>query len=194
MYGDGEASNLDELRQNTIDKLTELYSQDKITVEDFESRVDQINHAESPGEIYGVISGLPMPKTPPTPNAGNKNLPYRINTGAAKASSSVINVFSGSSRKGMWKPAKSMNVISVFGGSDLDFRNAAIPPEGCTVRAYCVFGGTNIIVPPGVNVNVNGFALFGGFDSKGLEGDYPDALTIDVTGFAVFGGVDVKVK
>ncbi|MFP4384444.1 MAG: LiaF domain-containing protein [Spirochaetia bacterium] len=194
MYGEENQENMEMLRERTIDKLTVLYSNNTIDVDDFERRLGLVNHADTSADILKAVSDLPVTVNTAPTEPQNRSLSYRINRGQVSPSATIVNIFSGSSRKGMWKPAKTINIVNVFGGCDLDFREAVIPAEGCTVRVNCAFGGADIIVPPGVNVSVNGFAIFGGFDSKGVEGDYPNAPHINVTGFAVFGGVDVKVK
>jgi hypothetical protein len=56
--------------------------------------------------------------------------------------------------------------------------------------------GVEIIVPPGVHVELNGFALMGGFGESGgreLPSD-PDAPVLRIGGVAVMGGVDLQVR
>jgi hypothetical protein len=56
-------------------------------------------------------------------------------------------------------------------------------------------GGVNVIVPPGVEVNVRGIGIMGGFDhtQSGVPGD-PGAPRVIVTGLAFWGGVGVERK
>ncbi len=64
------------------------------------------------------------------------------------------------------------------------------------MTAIAIMGGVEIIVPPGVAVDVEGFALMGGIDQVHERGasDDPDAPRICVKGFACMGGVDVTVR
>jgi hypothetical protein len=87
------------------------------------------------------------------------------------------------------------NVSAVFGGATLDMRDAQLDP-GATVDALALFGGVDVIVPPGWRVELGGLPLFGGYDDKtGGNGDLPpDAPVLKVEATAIFGGVDVKSK
>lgn len=88
---------------------------------------------------------------------------------------------------GMVFRSAELNVI--FGGAQLDLRNAIIEGD-CNVRANCIFGGITILVPENVNVKVNGSSIFGGTSNQTT--DHPGAHTIYVKGNSIFGGVSVK--
>jgi hypothetical protein len=87
------------------------------------------------------------------------------------------------------------NVSAVFGGATLDMRDARLDP-GATVDALALFGGVDVIVPPGWRVELGGLPIFGGYDDKTAgNGDVPaDAPVLKVAATAIFGGVDVKNK
>jgi len=87
------------------------------------------------------------------------------------------------------------NVSAVFGGATLDLREAQVDP-GATVDALALFGGVDVIVPPGWRVELGGLPIFGGYDDKTAgNGDIgPDAPVLKVAATAIFGGVDVKNK
>lgn len=82
-------------------------------------------------------------------------------------------------------------LTAVFGGIKLDLRNAVF--EGDTViKASCIFGGADILLPDNVNVKVNSNSLFGGVDSKKHQNSKDNVHTIYLDGSCIFGGVDVK--
>jgi hypothetical protein len=58
-----------------------------------------------------------------------------------------------------------------------------------------MWGGVDVIVPPGMNVECHGVGILGGFDQTG-EGQPrdPTAPTLRVTGVALMGGVEVTVR
>lgn len=87
------------------------------------------------------------------------------------------------------------NVSAVFGGATLDMRDAQLDP-GATVDALALFGGVDVIVPPGWRVELGGLPIFGGYDDKtaGHGNVPPDAPVLKVAATAIFGGVDVKNK
>ncbi len=86
-------------------------------------------------------------------------------------------------------------VTAVFGASTLDLTGTAIDPAGAYVSATAVFGGVDILVPEGTNVETQGFIVFGGSDHK-HRGGLPSesvgngVLTVAISG--AFGGVEIK--
>lgn len=62
--------------------------------------------------------------------------------------------------------------------------------------ALALFGGVDVIVPPGWRVELGGLPVFGGYEDKTSgDGDVPaDAPVLKVAATAIFGGVDVKNK
>ncbi len=80
-------------------------------------------------------------------------------------------------------------VTAVFGGVDLDLRNALIL-EDCVIEVCAVFGGIDIMLPEGVNVKRAATAIFGGIDNE-HEND-KSGVTVYIQGLCIFGGVDIK--
>jgi hypothetical protein len=199
--------NMEGLRDAVMDELASQYSVENLSMEDYDQRCSTAASAKTRTELASLVGDLPlldMARDPASVNAasmpmtrGSSSLAacaYSLNEGAVKPLDTYINIFFGNSRRGRWKPAKTTSIINVFGGSDLDFTEALIPPGGLTVHAISVFGGCDIKVPEGVNVDVRGIGIFGGFDRKVVDTDNPNAPTITIDGIAVFGGCDVKTK
>jgi hypothetical protein len=103
-----------------------------------------------------------------------------------------IAIFSGVERKGRWRVPRRSFALSLFGGADLDLRHAEIDSDVVTIIVVDVFGGTDLYVPEGVEVDVGGVALFGAVDEHGR--DTPPRLgapLVRVRALALFGGTDV---
>jgi hypothetical protein len=83
-------------------------------------------------------------------------------------------------------------VVNVFGGVDLDLRGPTVGGPELTLTVISIFGGSDI-VPDGVEVDMSGFALFGGNDAD-LKGPPPPpgAPVVRVRACSLFGGTDVK--
>ena len=79
---------------------------------------------------------------------------------------------------------------SIFGGIDLDLRNAEIKND-VVIDVFSCFGGIDIIVPNDVNVITEGIPLFGGVETK-LENNDKNKLTIYINYVVIFGGIDIK--
>lgn len=82
-----------------------------------------------------------------------------------------------------------------MGGGEIDLREAHFAGPEVVITCWAVMGGVNIVVPPGVEVDVRGLGIMGGFDAgeDGVPGD-PGAPRVIVKGLALMGGVGVERK
>jgi hypothetical protein len=186
------------LREAVMDELAVQYSRSNIGMEEYDERCGKAARSTARGEVLALVEDLPaieMPREPgqaDLPSVARSSAPYRVNRGRVPERDAVFNVFSGSDRKGVFNAPRSLQVFNVFGGSDIDLSRAALPPEGCVINVVCVFGGCDIKLPRGVNVDVRGIGVFGGFGKRVDEAEDPNAPLVRVNGIAVFGGCDVR--
>ena len=188
-----------ESRQATIDLLCEHFAEDRLSVEEFERRLDAAHRAATSAELDTLLQDLPRRPTAPVRAQGSSVVEgsYSLAEPAGvKEREVVIAVLGGTGRKGRWSPARNNFVISVMGGAELDFREAILPPGVTEVQIYAVWGGVEIVVPPDLHVESHGFALLGGFEhaAEDAVAPHPGAPTLRITGFAVMGGVDISVR
>jgi predicted membrane protein len=87
---------------------------------------------------------------------------------------------------------KGGEAMALFGGVELDLRDAKISPDGCKLHATALFGGVEITVPSDWKVNVTGTPIFGGVENKsrGKEGDPQKEINLRCT--VAFGGIEIK--
>jgi energy-coupling factor transporter transmembrane protein EcfT len=105
----------------------------------------------------------------------------------------VIAVFGASRGRNRSPHFRHANVSGIFGGATLDLSHAH-PDPGARVDAFALFGGADVLVPPGWRISLGGLPLFGGYEdrTKG-DGELPlDAPELKVSATAIFGGVTVK--
>ena len=105
----------------------------------------------------------------------------------------VVALLGGSESRNRSEHFHHANVSAVLGGATLDLREAHLEPDA-SVDALALFGGTDVIVPPGTRVTLSGLPIFGGYDDKTRgNGELPpDAPKLKVSATAIFGGVSVK--
>lgn len=105
----------------------------------------------------------------------------------------IFAVFGGADKIAESKKFVGANIISIFGGSKLDLRNAKLSEKGASVNVFVLFGGTEIMVPKDIQVKSDIFALFGGSDDKRkdivVKGDKSGLV---VQGIVLFGGAEIK--
>jgi len=193
---------IEEVRVRVMDLLATYYARGALELEEYESRAATAAGVQTRGELEALLGGLPALAAPERSPAAERraDLPvsgereFSINSGEVRQNQTLVSIFSGVSRRGKWYPARTTQVVAFFGGAEIDLREAHIPEGVSTITVLCAFGGATIIVPPGVNVEVNGVGIFGAFDSRVPEGPRVNGPTIRVDGLCFFGGAEVKLK
>jgi hypothetical protein len=118
-----------------------------------------------------------------------------VGAAGATAPSVVLGILGGGDRRGRWRVPERMTVVNVLGGADLDLREATLAAPEVEIRVFSLLGGSDVIVPEGVHVELGGFAVLGGNDLK-LTGPAPPpgAPVVRVRAWSLLGGTDVKTQ
>ena len=82
---------------------------------------------------------------------------------------------------------------AIFGGVRADLRQADFA-QPISIEANSLFGGIDIITPPGVRVECTGTSVFGGCDAKAITGRPYDPAhpVLTIRYLNIFGGTNVK--
>ncbi|MEW2356602.1 DUF1707 domain-containing protein [Spirillospora sp. NPDC029432] len=191
-------------RDRVADRLREALAEGRITPEEHAERIDVVYAAKTYAELEPVLSDLPGGHAPPAPRVRlDKDLDGDLDRDPAgdpglrlpapeKHAASIVAVFSGADRRGRWLVEPSTTVSCLFGGAELDFRQAVLSQREVTLNVTCVFGGVDITVPPGVRLVNSVSAVFGGVDLPDDDTTDPDAPVIRITGMVLFGGVSAS--
>lgn len=185
---------LEQTRERIIYQLTEHFAADNLSVEALEERLDRAHGATTLAELQSLTSDLPAvqegaamaPRTYVSPATGTHVSERQL----------IVGIMGGAEKKGVWTPARQTFVVAVMGGAQLDFREARMAPGVTEVNVFAIMGGAEIIVPPGVHVDMNGIALMGGFGQSGYAPPPtdPNAPILRIGGFALMGGVEVNIR
>lgn len=187
---------LEQTRQSIIVQLTEHFAADNLSVEALEERLDGAHRAATLEELRALVSDLPVVAPGASPVTAPRTYVSPA-TGAHVAERQfIVGIMGGAERKGVWTPARETFVVALMGGAELDFREARMPPGVTEINIFAIMGGAEIIVPPGVHIDMNGFALMGGFAQTGYAPPPtdPNAPVLRISGFAFMGGVDVSIR
>ena len=106
----------------------------------------------------------------------------------------VVAIMGGAVRKGSWDPPESLRVLALMGGVELDFRDARLLEGTSEVTILAVMGGVKIVVPPDVDLVVDGLGLMGGFPHLRQQAEGEQDARLVIRGVALMGGVEVKVS
>ena len=194
-------------REASIARLCEHFARDHIEADALERLIDQAHQATTVAQLDELFNGLPsLAPTRPAAPAGaptemrqmQQNARQLVETwhGAIRSNEMVIAVMGGAERRGVWTPARRMNVSAVMGGVVLDFRQAQLGPGVTEIFVMAIMGGVEIIVPPGIVVDSNGIGIMGGFGHTGRT-RYPvdsSVPVLKINGIALMGGVEIRER
>ncbi|MDO5574699.1 MAG: LiaF-related protein [bacterium] len=135
-----------------------------------------------------VETGANNPDPNFTTNTGSQDAGQGKSQGGYKDISAI---FSGRKVTYQNETFTGATINSIFGGSELDLRNAYMNGH-IDIVVTSIFGGTTIYVPDNVRVETSGVPIFGGIDNKAPNpiGDVRAVLHINAT--CMFGGIEIK--
>lgn len=107
-----------------------------------------------------------------------------------KTMDSQMAVFSGTDRVYKDEVFSGANLLAVFGGVDLDLRDAKFTKD-TAIKAFCLFGGVDIGVPENVQIKVKSGFIFGGVSDDRKSTSEKGKYTIYIDAAGGFGGVSV---
>lgn len=111
--------------------------------------------------------------------------------GESDARVSMLAIMAGVSRRSLSKAFQGGEATAVMGGCEIDLRQAALAPEGATLDLFAFWGGIEIRVPPGWQVDNRLFALMAGAEDA-TKGGTPGTPRLTVRGLVLMGGVEIK--
>jgi hypothetical protein len=183
-------------REKVVEVLAEHFAQDRLTLPEYERRVELAYRAASGSALQDLTRDLapPVPaRVEPLPVAARAvDLPDGRTSTRAKH---FLALMSGVVRRGTWTVPARMRAFACMGGISLDLREARLTAPVTDIYVFAMMGGVEIIVPPDVRLESDGFAIMGGFEDQLKEpaSRDPDVPLIRVHGVAIMGGVEARV-
>ncbi len=184
-----------EERQATVDRLCAHFARDAMNTTELERRLDIAYTARTRAELVALERDLPALRSETRPAVPEPATTAAVPVDPARPVQEhdlIVSIWGATERKGSWVPPRQLTAVTVMGGTDLDFRQAAFAAETVSIRLLALMGGVDIVVPPGVRVEWGGIALMGGVSMpEPVTPPAPDAPVIRLSGLVCMGGVDV---
>ena len=138
-------------------------------------------------------TGAAGPQTDPADPNNQTSDPYARTQATENDFVDSVNVFSGSKQQIYSKNFKGGEVVSVFGGCELDLTQADFSDQ-VVIEVVAIFGGIKLIIPPGWVVESQVSPIFGGLDdSRTINPVNSEPLKIiTIKGVVLFGGVSIS--
>lgn len=190
-------------RERIAELLREAVAEGRLEMDEFEQRLETAYTARTHGELEPLVQDLPAPGTAvapvgssaPAPLRGSAaNWPARI--GSTATSKGGFALWGGFNRRGRWTVGRKFTAFAMWGGGEIDLREADFEDREVVIRCIAIMGGIHVTAPPELNVDVRGVGIMGGFgEGPNEDGEtVPEAPRVRITGLALMGGVGVERK
>jgi cell wall-active antibiotic response 4TMS protein YvqF/uncharacterized protein DUF1707 len=181
---------MDVERQRAIDLLSEHFAQDNISIEELERRIADVYRAGSVPALRDLTRDLPGPGTlAPRP-------PVSVADPYAPELDRIVSFMGNTKRRGVWRPARQLDVWSVMSETHIDLTEALLVEGVTEIEVHAIMASVKIIVPPGVRVvmQAGSFMAEVNDDSETPPAVGSGAPVVRVTGFAFMSELKVRVR
>jgi hypothetical protein len=165
-------------RERVVARLREACADGRLTLEELSERVDDAYAARTRGDLERLAGDLPAV---PLPRSRKRRRRF------------LFGLFSEPELRGRWRAGRRLLTVALFGGTDVDLRQVELDEPVLTIVALTLFGGTDVYVPHGVEVDVGGVAVFGHNQVRGEEGElHGESPLVRIVALTLFGGADIR--
>ena len=184
-------------REKVIQQLSEHFANDRLSLDELESRMELAYKAGSVGELQRLTADLPSATTVPAPvSAPAPELPA-----LSPDRERIFAVMSETSRRGSWLVPQRLDLLAVMSDTTIDLTQAALPAGIIDIHVRSIWAAVKIVVPPGLQIvnrmsSVMGSVRGGGQpnESGGQGGGWKEGTVIRLTGWALMAEVQTKVR
>jgi hypothetical protein len=178
-------------RERVVDLLRQAAGDGRLDVEELDERTSAALATRTLIGLEQLTRDLvPASPRPPAPATAGAGMLVRPGAGGTRR---IVSIMSGHDRRGRWRVARRLTVLSLMGGADLDFCDAELTDAETRITVINVMGGSDLRFPDGVDVQVSKFALMGGHDVKlGPEAPPAGAPVIHLRMLSLMGGGGVR--
>lgn len=169
-------------RDLAIEQLSGACSDGRLGLEDYSTRLEQALAARTISELAALTAdlGRPVATAPPRGRSGR---------------SWFVAIMASTSRRGRWILRPSTYALAVMGECVIDLRQAEVESFHSHIMALAVMGSVRVLVPDGIDVDIDGVAIMGNKDLRGGQSQLaPGSPTLRVTCVAIMGEVQVRVQ
>lgn len=185
--GNLRASDADRDQVATV--LSTAYAEGRLSKDEHDDRLGRLMAARTFDELIPITHDLVV--APAGPRAATSDI--AIDTAhATDEPDRHIAVFGGVSRSGQWRVRRKTQSFAMFGGMDLDMREAIFEAPVVEITGFWCFGALDIRVPDGIHVRDQTGHIFGGTDVRDLTEPVDGAPTLVIKGLTLFGGVTAR--
>ena len=167
------SSVLPEHRDRVIEHLSAEFADDRLEVEELERRVVLAHAAETPAALDALVTDLvPVPAT-------TALVPVK----------QMRAMFAAIERTGAWTVPRELRARVFCGHLLLDLRHATLAPGLTTIAVHVTMGNVEVLVPPGVAVELDASPVLGNVEDRTEPG--VATRVVRITGRVTLGNLEV---
>src|SRR5712692_2566497 len=184
--GDIRASDTE--RRRVIATLQAACVEGRLNLDEYGQRVENALAARTRAQLEALLVDLPAE----TGTGEELGLASPSRASRAGRVSSTLAVLGSAQRSGFWRLAEDSRVIAVLGSCKIDLRSARVSAAVTTLEVASVLGSIDVIVPAGVEVELEVHAVLGSRDLRMGPAPPAGAPLIRITGMALLGSLNVR--
>jgi hypothetical protein len=165
--------------------LSEAAAEGRLAMTEYEARLQKVYAAQTYTELDRLSYDLPGASSQPRGRGG---------VCRPAPSTVLLAIMSGFERRGRWNVPRRLTTFALWGGGVIDLRYADFTSPEVEIKSYSIMGGQTILVPPEVNVEVQGVGVMGAFDHNVTGAGTPGAPHVVIRGFSFWGKVGIRRK
>ena len=177
-------------RERTADRLRHAAGEGRLDVHELDERLDLAYAARTGSELAaltadvvpagGRATTVPRPSSVPQVRRGDGDAHW------------ILSIMGGATRAGRWRLGRSTTCLNVMGGSELDLSQVELDDETVSLHVVSFWGGAEINVPDGLNVEISEVSIMGANDVELGDGEpNPGGPTLRLNLISLMGGTTV---
>lgn len=106
-----------------------------------------------------------------------------------------VAILSGAERRIYTHNFRGGKITAIFGGAEIDLRDAKLAEGRQVIDVLAIFGGVDISVPRDWKVVITATSIFGGIDDERRKETgiaYDESRVLEIRGTVLFAGIDLK--
>lgn len=184
-----------EERERVIQQLSEQFANDRLSLDELESRMELAYKASSVGELQLLTVDLPSAPAAPVP----ATQPAEDLATLAPDRERLFSVMSETRRRGAWIVPQRLDLVALMSDTTIDLTQAALPTGIIDIHLRSICAAVKIVVPPGLQVVSRISSLMssvhgGGEPNEREAAGWKAGTVVRLTGWALMAEVQTKVR
>jgi DUF1707 SHOCT-like domain/Cell wall-active antibiotics response LiaF, C-terminal len=182
---------LEHERERVITALSRQFANDRLSIDELETRLEMAYRAASVAEIRALVSDLPDVDGPSAAASVRPAPPP-----SEVVRTRMLSLLGNRVRRGMWVPPQTLDLIAVMSETHLDLREAQLSAGVTEIHVRATMAAVRITVPPHVHVVTDTGSIMASVSDRTDRGPIPPrgAPVVRVTGWAFMSEVKVRRK